>query len=135
MFSSGDIALVQCKVEAVKLMPAPTTKKLLKSFLAMCNYYRALIPFFSDIAHPLTELTKGAKTSKIEFTEEESVAFNRLKEKLCSSEVLMTPRYNRPFVIQSDVSDYAISSCLIQLDDNGRERHVAYASCKLTGVQ
>jgi len=101
----------------------------------MCNYYRAFIPFFPDIAHPLTELTKGAKTSKIEFTEEEMVAFNQLKERLCSSPVLATSRYDRPFVIQSDASDYAIGSCLLQLDDDGRERPVAYASCKLTDVQ
>jgi len=135
MIGTGEIALVQSKVEAIKLMPAPTTKKLLKSFFAMCNYYRAFIPFFSDIALPLTKFTKGVKTSKIEFAEEETVAFNRLKEKLCSSELLATPRYDRPFVIQSDASDYAIGSCLIQLDDDGRKRPVAYASCKLTDVQ
>jgi len=65
MVGTGEIALVLSKVEAIKLMLAPTTKKLLRSFLDMCNYSRAFIPFFSDIAHPLTELTKGAKTSKI----------------------------------------------------------------------
>ena len=84
---------------------------------------------------PLTELTKGGKAGSISFTSKEREAFLLLKNKLCSSEVLTSPVYDRPFQIQCDASDYAIGCCLSQIDDLGRERPIAFASAKLTDVQ
>jgi len=135
MVGSGEIAVVESKVDAIKNIPEPRTKKLLRSFLAMCSYYRSFLPSFSDVAYPLTELTKGGKVGLINFTEQERTAFYALKDKLCSSEVLGTPRYDRPFQIQCDASDYAVGCCLSQLDDEGRERPLAFASVKFTEVQ
>ena len=43
---SGGISVVHDKVEAIKSLPEPTTKKLLRGFLGMCGYYRAFLPFF-----------------------------------------------------------------------------------------
>jgi hypothetical protein len=108
---------------------------MVRKFLAMCNYYRFFIPLFSDIALPLTELTKGRSTSRFILTDLQRASFEQLKASLCSSEVLTSPRYDRPFQIQCDASEYAVGYCLSQLDDQGRERPVAFASSKLSDVQ
>jgi len=88
---SGDISVVPDKIMAIQKMPEPVTKKLLSGFIGMCSYYRAFIPLFSDTALPLTELTKGGKTGRIAFNDSERAAFVRLKELLCSSQVLGSP--------------------------------------------
>ena len=69
------------------------------------------------------------------FSDEQRATFVRLKAALSSIASLSVPRYDRSFIIQTDASDYAVGACLAQLDDNGSERPIAYASAKLTDVQ
>ena len=49
--------------------------------------------------------------------------------------MLRTARFDRDFIIQTDASEYAIGACLTQLDDDGSEHPIAFASCKLTDTQ
>ena len=135
MVGGGEVSVVQSKIDAITNMPEPTTKKLLRSFLGMCNYYRTFIPLFADTAVSLTELTKGEKTGRLQFNETQRQAFNALKERLSNSTKLSVPLYDRPFKIQTDASDYAIGSCLTQIDDNGQERPLAFASSKLSDTE
>ena len=46
------------KLESIKQMPTPETPKEVKQFLGLIGYYRKFIPKFSDVARPLTNLTK-----------------------------------------------------------------------------
>ncbi len=135
LVGGGVITPIQGKLDAIQRLPEPTTKKLLRSFLGMCNYYRSFIASFSEIALPLTKLTQGGKVARIHFSTEERHAFNALKEALMSSSVLGTPRYDRPFQIQCDASAYAVGCCLSQLDDDARERPIAFSSTKLSDTQ
>lgn len=132
---SGEMQVVQSKVEAIERIPECTNKKLLRSFLGMVSYFRSYIPNFSEIALPLTELTKGYQSNNLKFNDVQREAFNKLKSCLCNSEVLMSPCCNKPYIICCDASDYAIGACLSQKDDFGSVRPVAYASAKLTDVQ
>ena len=43
--------------EMINTLPRPTTKKEVRSFLGLANYYRAHIPIFTAVAAPLTDLT------------------------------------------------------------------------------
>ena len=46
------------KLESIKCMPAPQSPKEVKQFFGLIGYYRKFIPKFSDVARPLTNLTK-----------------------------------------------------------------------------
>ncbi|GBL91598.1 Retrovirus-related Pol polyprotein from transposon opus [Araneus ventricosus] len=46
------------KVSAVQKIPPPRNVKQVQSFLQTCSWYRKFIPNFSEIAHPLSNLTK-----------------------------------------------------------------------------
>jgi len=46
------------KVQAIKDIEEPKTKKLLKSFLGMTGFFRQYLKNYAEIALPLTELTK-----------------------------------------------------------------------------
>ena len=56
--SGKGIEPVPEKLESIKNMPSPTTPKEVKQFLGLIGYYRKFIPKFSDVARPLTNLTK-----------------------------------------------------------------------------
>ena len=62
------------KVQAILEWPTPETPRDVRSFLGMCSFYRRFIRGFSNIAAPLTELTKE-KTPWQWRTEEEELAF------------------------------------------------------------
>ena len=76
---SGGRSPLKNKVEAIKQLAEPTTKKLLKSFLGGINFYRGYIKNFAEIALPLTELTKNCYPNNLKFNEVQTRAFNNLK--------------------------------------------------------
>jgi len=132
---SGCVRVVDSKVQAIVNMIEPTNKKLLKSFLAMCSYYRSFTPNMAQLALPLTQMTKELHPKNFTFNDDQRKSFLVLTEKLCSSEGLRAPVYDRPFIISTNVSDYAVGACLAQLNDEGVKAPIEYASQKLTEVQ
>ena len=113
----------------------PKTKKLLKSFLGLCSFYRSCVPNYAALALPMTELTKNKYSNTVKFNEEQSLAFMKLKEAICNFTCLHGPRYDRPFIIRTDSSAYAVGAYLGQLDDQGVEQPLAFASAKLSDAQ
>ena len=74
---------------------------------------------------PLTDLTKKS-SHKVVWTDAYEQAFTRLKELLCSTPILMSPHFERPFVLQTDASEQSVGAVLNQQDDDGDEHPVAY---------
>ena len=130
------------KVAAVKHMAPPTTKKQLRSFLGLASYLRKYVNNFSTVTHALTELTRDDVPEK-DITPHWSpactVAFEHIKQLLVEAPVLAHPDWSRPFIIETDASDYAVGAMLAQAytDENGRTIHrpIAYASAKLNDAQ
>ena len=58
IIGNGQVRMDPVKVEGITKWPEPRTVKGVRSFLGFCNFYRAFIPKFSDIARPLNDLTK-----------------------------------------------------------------------------
>ena len=123
------------KVCALERLSEPVTKKGVRSILAMFRYYHAHIPHFSEIALPLTELTKKKFSNAVELNEEQRSALQSLKDTLVKAKVLYVPRYDRKFVIMCDSSQFTVAGVLSQFDDNGLEHPSLFASKKLTPTQ
>ena len=135
MVGSGQRSVVQSKVDAIQAMPEPQNKKLLRSFLGMCSFYRPYIHDFAGISNPLTDLTKKRCSDKVRFDGQQRAAFLALKKALCEATTLHTPDGSRPYIIWSDASDYAVGAALAQKDDLDNEYPIAFASSKLSGAQ
>ena len=96
------------------------------------SYYRKFIRGFSEIAQPLTWLTR--KGAKWEWSDSQCKAFNTLKLTLAIAPVLKLPGFNRQFVVTTDASDIAVGAILEQ--DYGKGfQPVAFASRKLNGTE
>lgn len=70
------------------------------------------MPDFSDIAAPLHRLLK--KEVKWTWAEAEKKAMKKLKDKLTCVPVLTYPRFELPFMIQSNASHLGLGAVLTQ---------------------
>jgi RNase H-like domain found in reverse transcriptase len=48
---------------------------------------------------------------------------------------LYTAEWDKPFGIHCDGSKLAVGRCLVQWDDDGRQKPIAFALAKLSGAQ
>ena len=94
--------------------------------MGFASYYRRFIKDFAVVAKPLHRLTE--KGAQFKWTAECERAFQQLRNLLTSTPVLAHPDFNRPFILDTDASDTGVGAVLSQVDEEGRERVVAYAS-------
>ncbi|GAU47914.1 hypothetical protein TSUD_404670, partial [Trifolium subterraneum] len=124
VISQGGVSVDPSKVEAVLNWERPRTVSEVRSFLGLAGYYRRFILGFSEIALPLTWLTrKGAAFVWDEFCEN---SFNLLKQKLTSAPVLVIPDPDKKYVVYCDASNKGLGCVLMQ-----EGAVVAYASRQL----
>jgi hypothetical protein len=71
------------------------------------------VPNFAQHAKPLTELLRMDSTFKWE--QRQQSAFEKLKEALCSDQVLAYPDFKAPFILTTDASKYAIAAIVSQV--------------------
>ena len=116
------------KVEAIHNIKAPTTKKQLRSFIGIINYYRDMWIRRSHLLQPLTALT--SKTVKWKWTEVEQTAFEQIKTVVTRETLLHYPDFNKPFDIHTDASHTQLGSVISQ-----NNKPVAFYSCKLSPAQ
>ncbi|KAL5506277.1 hypothetical protein EMCRGX_G007890 [Ephydatia muelleri] len=128
---NGHVRPEKGKVAAVEAFPVPKTKKDVRAFLGLTGYYRKFIPEYATIAALLTELTKKEQPNCLAWSSGCAEAFEALKRHLCTSPVLKCPNFERPFVLQTDASDWGVGAVLSQKDDDDNEHPVAYFSKKL----
>ena len=119
------------KIAAVQSFAIPKTKTDVRAFLGLTGYYRRFIPDYAAIALPLTDLTKKIGPNQVRWDSACNEAFIKLKNLLCTSPVLRSPDFSRPFILQTDASNCGVGAVLTQEDDDGQEHPISYYSRKL----
>lgn len=128
------LRVMEDKIEAVRDWPVPTTMRELRAFLGLAGYYRRFVRGFSEIALPLTELTRNVTHQRLQWGARQQLAFITLKHALQSTPVLALPDPTLPFVVNCDASGYAVGAVL-QQDRGSGLQPVAFLSKKLTGAE
>lgn len=126
------VTVLPSKVNAVQGWPAPTDLKSLRQFLGLTGFYRHFVPQYGTVAAPLTDLLQSS--TPWHWSSRQQSAFDSLKVALCAAPVLCFPDPEKPFVVGTDASDYAVGAVLQQ--DHGRGlQPVAYLSRKLSSAE
>jgi hypothetical protein len=121
------------KVEVIKDIPAPTNLKQVRRAVGMASFFRRHIPNFSSIVEPLTRLTK--KENKFSWGREQAKALDQVKELLSKEPVLTFPNYDKPFHIFADASLVGQGGALMQKDEKGQFKAIAYCSRTLSTAE
>ncbi|KAK3285692.1 hypothetical protein CYMTET_6714 [Cymbomonas tetramitiformis] len=126
------------KVAAIKDWPRLETVTQVRQFLGLAGYYRRFVHCFSEIAQPLTSLTKT--DVPWEWGEQQQWAFEELKPALSSAPVLALPDIKKaadgtaPFLVQTDASGVALGGMLMQDTGEGL-KFIAYESRQFSAAE
>ncbi len=76
-------------------------------------------------------MTKKGEPTWVRWTSTCENAFTKLKSMLKSPPVLRPPHWDNLFILQVDASDFGVGAILSQLDMEGQEHPIVFASRKL----
>ena len=116
------------KVEAIRQLAVPKTKKQLRSFIGMVNYYRDIWPKRAHLLAPLSAMT--LTKAKWLWTKEHQEAFDNMKLLIAKETLLTYPDFNKTFEIHTDASKVQLGACISQ---DGKP--IAFYSRKLADAQ
>ena len=123
-----------CKVDSDRIrvlthLPRPRTIKQVQALVGAFNFVRAWVPRFSTVAAPLT----GMKV--FSWGAEEEASLVALQAAVASSGMLYCLDYTRAITLRCDASAVGCGGVLLQRDEFGRERPIAWVSKKFTAVE
>jgi hypothetical protein len=92
----------QKKVEAILQIEPHTTRKQLRRFIGMVNYYRDMWPLRSQLLAPLSSLTSSKV--KWKWTTEHQESFEKMEALIAKETLLTLPDFSKEFEIHTDAS-------------------------------
>ncbi|CAM8956512.1 unnamed protein product [Rhodiola kirilowii] len=127
LVSKRGVEVDKAKIQVIEQLPPPKNQKGVRSFLGHVGFYRRFIKDFSKIAKPLTHLL----CNNVDFNFDEGCleAFEKLKKTLVSAPIVQPPKWDLPFELMCDASDYAIGAVLGQRVE--KKLHVIYYVSKV----
>lgn len=141
---------LQDKLDAIQDAPKPVNQSQLQAYIGLLGYYRKFIPNLTKEIAPLTEMLKAEYTSadqqkgshrkcspsqpdpKFKWGPQQQKAFEKSKTLLQGDQVLTHYNPAQPLLLQTDASPYGLGAVISQVEPDGQERPVAFASRSLT---
>lgn len=118
---------------SIQNFPTPKTQKNIRQFLGKINFYHEYIPKSSILLDPLHKLLR--KNEKFIWSKECERSFTNIKKLLSSQPVLEIFDKDLPIRIYTDASLEGIGAVFKQVQNNNKEKPVAYFSKKLNDSQ
>jgi ribonuclease HI len=131
--SKDGIRIDPKRIEAIQTISIPRNVKEIQSFLGTINFLRRFIPNFAEIVKLITGMLK--KDSRVNWTTEAKASFEHIKKVISEAPVLTSPDYLKDFLIFSFASEHTIAAVLLQKDDEGFERPIAFFSKSLRDAE
>ncbi|GBG65742.1 hypothetical protein CBR_g52334 [Chara braunii] len=112
--SDQGLYMDDAKITAIAEWLAPTSAKQLRSFLGLTSYYSNFIRGYARYSYVLT-CTLLRKNPPWAWTPLHEDAFLALKKAVTCPPVLHLPDFDRPFILTTDASDFAVGAVLSQV--------------------
>jgi hypothetical protein len=102
------------KVEVIRSWPISTNVKEVRAFFGFANFYRCFIEGFGRLAISFIKFTKKDKV--FEWVERQQTVFNDIKYRILNKPILMIANLEKPFKIETDISDFVFGGQFAQRD-------------------
>ena len=117
--SKKGIEIGPIKIKAIREMPVPKTQKDMQSFLGKINFIGLFIAQLTFTCESLFKLLK--KNVSLYWSEECQQVFDKIKDYLLHSLILVLPKRGRPLIMYLSVLDEAVGCVLGKHDDFGKK--------------
>ena len=121
------------KLKAIRNLPARTDIHGARRLLGMTNHIGKFIPNLANLTEPIRSLLSARNTWQ--WGEPQQRAFDCIKAALTSTPVLAHYSPNSETIVSADASSFGLGAVLLQRDQQGNLRPVAYASCSLSPTE
>ncbi len=105
------------KVQSILDFPQPTSRRQLRTFLGLINFYHRFLSSCAKILDPLNDLLSG-RGETLAWDDVTQQAFVTIKESLASATLLVHPKPNALTCVMADASDTAVGAVLQQYFGN-----------------
>ena len=109
-------------------MSSPTSRKEVRTFIGVINYYRDIWPRRSHKSMPLTRLTSIKR--KFKWTQVKQDAFDKIKRIVARDTLSTYPDFNETFKIHTDVSLFRLGAVI-----SHKDKHIALYSRNILMTQ
>lgn len=120
-------------VAAILNAPSPSDPATLRSFLGLSAWYSKFVPNYATVVEPMRALLR--KNVSFHWSKPAQAAFEKVKQLIVHSTALVMFDPSKSTIVSTDASDYGIGAVLTQLDSNGAEQTVAFASRSLSDAE
>jgi hypothetical protein len=117
------------RVKAINELKPPSSKKGVESFFGKIKFVRRFVPDYPRIVKPINLLLK--KDQGFEWTTDTKEAFNNIKRVITTALVLISPDFQRDFIIYSFSIETVVASILTQRNTKGDKLSISFMRKKL----
>ncbi len=113
---NGSFGLSQDRVDQVRAIPFPRTRKQMQAFLGAALFFSHFVPNFASHSAPLNDMTReNFDWNQSNWTVDYAQCFENLKDQLQHSFDLYYPRYDLDWVMRTDASTLGVGAVLFQI--------------------
>jgi hypothetical protein len=124
--SADGVKIDPKRVEEIKNLSLPRSKKDIQCFLGTINFIRRFIVNFAKLTKHITAMLR--KDFEVKWTEESKHSFNAIKEAITTTLVLISPDFSKVFYIFSFSLRDTIAAVLLQKNVDDQEQLVSFFS-------
>lgn len=125
IISKDGIQIDPTRIEAILQLPHPRNIRELQAFLGKINFLRR---FISNLVELIRLPNMLKKDSTIKWNLEVKRSFEDIKRALTQTPVLISPMFDKDFILFSFALEHTIVAVLLQKNDQGLEQPIAFFS-------
>jgi hypothetical protein len=131
--STEGVRIDPSRVEAIRTLSIPRSKKEIQSFLGKINFLRRFISNFVELVKFITSMLR--KGNEVKWILEARNYFDQIKQALIEALVLIIPDYSKEFLIFFFSLNDTLAAILLQKNTDGMEQPIYFFSRELRDAE
>ena len=132
ILSKEGIVIDPERIETIMRIRPPTNKRAMQYFFGKINFVRKFISGFAEIVCPMQLMMNKYVVYK--WSDEAKKAFQQSKEAITKAPALVSPDFDKEFLLYTFSFDVSYATILTQKNDEGNEVPISYMSSNLQGA-
>ena len=126
IISKDGIRIDPARVEAIGQIALPRNKKEVQSFIGKVNFLRRFIIDCAEKMRTIIDMLR--KGSEIKRNPEAKKSFEDIKDALMKAPILISPDFQKDFLIYSFASKHTVAGVLLKKNEEGYEQPISFFS-------